>query len=113
MLPEIKIAAPICSWESEKHSDSTNSASICNAMLVYPNPASQQVNISYNYGNGNYTERSISVFDQMGRKIEYEALRDMQGVWNLNTADWTPGMYIIRMEGDGKALQIQKLIVSN
>jgi len=24
---------------------------------------------------------------------------------------WTPGVYIIRMEADGKALQVQRLVV--
>ena len=103
-------------WISEKQDSAANPAGemrMANAMMVYPNPAGQKVNISYDYGSANYLERSISIYDQLGRKIDYAEIPDAHGIWNINTANWTPGMYIIRMEADGTPLQVQRLIVSN
>ena len=112
-----KVKLPNCSWIVEKPlagGDSTKHPMVVtNAMLVYPNPATQQVTISYDYGEQDYKERSLTVYDQLGRKIQYTPVQDVHGSWSLNTADWTPGMYIIRMEADGKTLQTQRLIVNN
>ena len=84
-----------------------------NAMLAYPNPASQEVSVAYDYGNGVYATKVISVFDQLGRRIAYNVLSDNTGTLNINTQQFTPGSYIIRMEADGIPLQVQHLVVSN
>ncbi len=110
------IHLPECSWIAEKHvSDTpkTTPLTVSTAMLVYPNPATQMVTISYDYGEQLFRERSIAVFDQLGRRTQSLQVADSHGSWQLNTTDWTPGVYIIRMEGDGKALQTQRLIVNN
>ncbi len=107
---------PDCSWIAEKPiADTSKTAplTISTAMLVYPNPATQMVTISYDYGDQPFKERSIAVFDQLGRRTQSLQVPDSHGNWQLNTTDWTPGVYIIRMEGDGKALQTQRLIVNN
>ena len=115
---KVSASLPDCSWIGEKHNvtgiTKTDSVvQMSNAMLVYPNPATKEVNVSYDYGSQQYKERSISVYDQLGRKVQYISVQDTHGNWNLNAEEWMPGMYIIRMEGDGKALQTQRLIVNN
>ncbi len=111
----LKVSLPDCSWIAEKPAGDTtiHLAHISTSMLVYPNPATQLVHISYNYGDGNYAERSLSVYDQLGRKVAEIHVPNNNGNWDVNTADLVPGMYIIRMEGDGKTLQTQRLIVNN
>ncbi|PQJ13125.1 hypothetical protein CJD36_005115 [Flavipsychrobacter stenotrophus] len=115
---KIKVKLPGCTWIEEKgvNTDSVKTGvknPVATAMMVFPNPASQEVNISYDYGAAGYSERNISVYDQYGRKTQ-ETVPDVDhGSWKLNTSNWTPGIYIIRMEGDGKTLQTQRLIVSN
>ncbi len=107
---------PDCSWIAEKpiaDTSKANQLTVSTAMLVYPNPATQMVTISYDYGDQPFSERSIAVFDQLGRRTQSLQVIDSHGNWPLNTNDWTPGVYIIRMEGDGKALQTQRLIVNN
>jgi len=47
----------------------------------------------------------------MGNKVASVVPQNVQGNWNLNTNDWSPGIYIIRMDADGKALQIQRMVV--
>lgn len=112
-----KVTLPECHWQAERgaHTDTPTDkvTQIVNSMLVYPNPASQLVHVAYNYGNQPYGEKSIAVFDAMGRKIAATAVTTINGDWIVNTADWSPGMYVIRMEADGQPLQTQRLIVNN
>ncbi len=110
------VSLPDCSWIAEKPIADTQKAApltVSTAMLVYPNPATQMVTISYDYGDQPFKERSISVFDQLGRRTQSLQVQDSHNTWQLNTTDWTPGVYIIRMEGDGKVFQTQRLIVNN
>ena len=111
----LNVSLPDCSWIAEKHAGDTTTrlANIGTAMLVYPNPATQLVHISYKFGDGTFAEKSLTVFDQLGRKLAETHVTENNGNWDVNTADFVPGIYIIRMEGDGKTLQTQRLIVNN
>ncbi len=72
----IRKKLPHCTWVAEHplHSgDSTNSGSslqtiISNALLVFPNPTSGDVTISYDYGTDMYSQRGLSIFDATRRK---------------------------------------------
>ncbi len=120
-----RVPLPNCPWSvSERNGHSpadtgkTNNstgmqANVSTAMLVFPNPTSSMVTISYNYGADGNSDQSISIYDAMGRKIDYTMPNTVSGSWMVNTANWMPGVYIIRMEGDGKALQVQRLVVAH
>jgi hypothetical protein len=112
---KIRIPLPPCSWVAEKNGHTADSLlpkpAISNSLLVFPNPASDMVTISYNYGTDIYTERSVSIYDAMGRKKQNIGELDWHGNWSVDTKDWNPGVYIIRMEADGKTLQLQRLVV--
>ncbi len=116
---KVKLPAP-CIWELEKPGDTTQSSrnlqpgnvAAGNALLVFPNPSSGSVTISYDYGtqfDGAHCD--IAIYDELGRKKDYTVPQGAHGNWNVNTSDWTPGIYIIRMEADGAALQTQRLVV--
>ena len=115
----IKVNLDACHWIAERNADGNHTKSggdnlkASNAMMVYPNPASGELNISFDYGTGSYTEKSISVFDQLGRRASWIPIQDNHGNLVLNTSDWMPGIYIIRMEGDGSPLQTQRVVVSH
>jgi len=122
---EVRVPLPWpCPWIPERqalpHSDSANAGSnnsvqnvVSNALLVFPNPASYDVSVSYDYGNDAYTQKELAVFDAMGRKIQSLTPQDIHGSWNLNTANWSPGMYLVRMEADGNTLQVQRVVISH
>jgi len=117
---EEKIAVPSCTWTEERttgnDSEAANNSAIqqiASALLVYPNPATGMVIISYNYGSSGNSGRSIDIYDETGNKRQSTAPPDGQGTWQLNTAGWIPGVYIIRMAGDGQTLQTQRLVVTN
>lgn len=108
-----------CGWVSEKpgHAiDTLNNnptIAIDNSLLVYPNPSSGEVNVSFDYGISAYKTKLITVYDELGRRMEYIEPQNVHGNWNFNAASWGSGVYIIRMEADGKALQTQKLVITH
>lgn len=119
-IKKVHINLPACEWIDEKPGTSSDTPAthaatmqIASAMMVYPNPASGQITISYDYGSGSYVERSLAIFDNMGRAKQSTQLMDGHGNWSVDTRDWTPGIYIIRMEADGKTMQTQRIVISN
>ena len=108
-----------CRWIDERQSAGTDTAqhnvnkpiTSATAMLVYPNPASGVVTVSYDYGSDSYNNRSLSIYDALGRKKDFTTVQDVHGNWTVNTKDWTSGVYIIRMEADGQVLHTQRLVV--
>lgn len=118
---KVTIPRPPCSWTVEKGStlpangdtSGHNLTVISSAMMVFPNPASGEVTVSYEYGSEGNQNRLLTVYDAMGRKMNAYQPQETRGAWKLNTVEWAAGMYIIRMEGDGKPLQTQRVIVVN
>ena len=116
-----KVAVPVpeCTWASERTSGGSPALTVpqttgtSSAMLVFPNPTSGAMTISYDYGSSTYAQRSLTIYDDMGRETETTNAQDVRGSWELNTTNWTPGIYIIKMEGDGQALQTQRVVVTH
>ncbi|MCW3120972.1 MAG: hypothetical protein JWQ38_464 [Flavipsychrobacter sp.] len=119
-----RIALPPCSWVAEKHGHTEDTTKemphhdtqpkIGSALLVFPNPSSGNVTASYDYGMENYKERTLTVYDQLGRIMQTAQLQDIHGSLLLNSASWTPGVYIIRMAVDGgRPLQTQKMVITH
>lgn len=116
---KVRVPVPVCPpWAAEKHSNSGDTTKksmppvIANALLVFPNPSSGNVTVSYDYGTETYAERSLTVYDQLGRKMRYDMLQDARGNWNIDAAQWAGGVYILRMEADGKTLQTQRFVIT-
>ena len=118
---EDSVSIPFCPWVAERSGDTGTTKTggvhtaneITSAMLVYPNPASGAVTVSYDYGTDAYEHRSLVVYDIMGRKIGQEIPSQSHDTWSVNTVDWSPGIYIIRMEADGRMLHTQRVVVSH
>jgi len=121
---EVKVAVPPCMWPGLRLASPDDTATtngngnhlqptMNTSMLVFPNPAWAQVTVSYNYGTWvDGSQHDLTVFDEMGRKIATIIPQGAEGNWSLNTNDWSPGIYIIRMEGNGTAVQTQRLVVA-
>ena len=116
-----KTTIPACLWVDERPTSSdttqiggvTRPNEITSAMLVFPNPASGSVNISYDYGADVYTHKALVVYDIMGRKITETVASNVHDTWSVNTENWAAGIYIIRMEGDGRSLHTRRIVVSH
>ena len=109
-----------CSWLAQKPAagdsarvskDPAVTTRMNNSMLIFPNPASNEVTVSYDYGALPYAAKGITVFNALGSKVVHKVVDNATGSWKLNVDDWSPGIYMIRMEGDGAALQTQRVVV--
>ncbi|MBO9702358.1 MAG: T9SS type A sorting domain-containing protein [Sporocytophaga sp.] len=71
-----------------------------NNKLIYPNPASTQINIKG--VEGTYTE----IYDFTGKQV-YQTNETI-----INTSDWLSGLYVFRIfDLNGKALGVEKVLV--
>jgi len=126
-----KVAVPSCTWDQqERHTNPADSSHTGNtaqdnssngnlsmltssSLLVYPNPSSGNVSTQYDFGTSSYSERMVAVYDIVGHRIKYTVAPAAQGSWQINTAGWANGVYVIRMEADGTTLHTQRLVVSH
>ncbi len=60
-----------------------------NSILVYPNPASNQLNVSVN----NKLNNSVYVYDETGRLVHENKAN---GSFTINTTNWSRGIYFIK-----------------
>lgn len=116
----VKVKVPECKWEAQRPSptddnqgDAAKVFTMLTAMELYPNPATQQATVSYDFGTDKNSQRYLVVYDVAGRKVAQHKVEEGQGKWIMNTGEWISGTYLIRMEADGKALHTQRLVVSH
>ena len=117
------MSLPHCHWVAERDGhtgDSSNTDNgnnlqtlISSALLVFPNPATNNVTISYNYGTDLYKERSLIIYDELVRKIQSYNPHSVNDSWYLNTSTLATGLYIVRMEADGQTLQVQRVVINH
>lgn len=77
-------------------------------IIIYPNPASSEVNINLkNYGNNS---TSIEIYDLNGRLIRQQTSKN-QSIVNMSTGELNHGIYIIRTKTDLINLQNKLYII--
>ncbi|MBS1773412.1 MAG: T9SS type A sorting domain-containing protein [Bacteroidetes bacterium] len=105
---------PCTGWPQQKTTGVGNTANneIPTGMVVYPNPASHTMQVGYNYGIKADAQRSIAVYDMMGRKLSNTLVSSYNGTAVLDVAGWAQGVYIVRMEENGKAVHTQRVTVT-
>lgn len=105
---------PPCNWTPQRQANPNAAVAEEDAtgMLVFPNPAGNTVAVEYEFGKETHKDRAIQVFDITGRRVTRQVVSDRHGVWKLQTGEWVPGTYIVRMEADGKAVQTQRLVIA-
>lgn len=121
----VRVPLPPCGWVMERAGGSGQATQpdknpngdarlhIASAMMVFPNPAASEITVSYDYGNEGEHSRLLTVYDAMGRKMGHTIPADTHGAWKVDISGWASGIYIVRMEGDGKALQTQRIVVTH
>lgn len=72
---------------------------------ISPNPATNQLNIAFNNPS---VEHTITLFDQLGQKIN--SIKSLQNTEKINVKDLERGMYFILIE-EGANSQYQKIIL--
>ncbi|GAA4461912.1 hypothetical protein GCM10023093_07510 [Nemorincola caseinilytica] len=119
----LRIPLDTCSWIAERHGggmvrhtalpSGEGRGGASSALLVFPNPASGDVTIQYDYGTATGGYKMLTVFDMLGRKMGQTVPEGQQGKWSLDATGWVPGMYVVRMEGGGRTLHTQRLTITH
>ncbi len=65
-----------------------------NDFILYPNPASEKINL----GLKNGFIQKIRVFDLHGKQVYFEKLIHQPSIPSLDIKDWNEGMYLIQVE---------------
>lgn len=69
-----------------------NEAKKSNAFAVYPNPFNNTLQVT---GYDVKTENTVEIFDILGSKVFAD--RITTATFKIETADWKPGLYLVRM----------------
>ncbi|MES2567308.1 MAG: T9SS type A sorting domain-containing protein [Bacteroidota bacterium] len=87
---------------------------IANSFVVYPNPATQNTNISFNISEKN--DITVNVYDVLGNLVcslnQNSSFEKGSHTINLNTANFSSGIYTISLEVNGLK-ETKKLIISH
>jgi PKD repeat protein len=62
-------------------------------VLVFPNPATDLLNIEFKEGNG--TTHTMLILDALGQKIYSNDVTTTQNKYQINTSNWAKGIYFI------------------
>lgn len=93
---------------------SNNSTATAGSDVIFlhlvPNPANNSTRIDYKMHSGN-TAGTIEVTDITGRVVERRAVDANIGNWQLQTAEYKSGLYIVTLREGGKVIQQTKLSI--
>ena len=86
----------------------TEAATIKQAPSLYPNPASNMVNLVFE--NGLEKDAIVTLRNQLGQVIEQRELRagDFATEWNVSTL--VDGLYLFEIRQDGEEVQVLRLV---
>ena len=77
-------------------------------ITLYPNPASDRVNIRFETPQG---ESQVEIYDLTGRLISNFINKDNQGVYELDLAPMATGVYVVVLQQGGAIIMQRKLQV--
>jgi PKD repeat protein len=84
---------------------------VSSGMQLVPNPAQEQSSVIYKFTEGS-TNRSIEVYDMVGRKMQSHPVQDEKGSLILPLSGYAAGMYQVVMKENGKTVQQGKLAIT-
>lgn len=117
-----KYTYPCTGWPSQKpgkgQNDEVAGALTDNkkrntGMVLYPNPANESLTVNYRYRTDNVQNKRLIVNDLLGRKVAEVPLSNLTGSHKLNVAQWTQGVYIVRMEENGATIHTARITITH
>ena len=81
-------------------------------LTLYPNPTTGMVNVQFTMNNVQFGESEIQVLDVYGRLLQNvetchgASLQTTQ----IDLSQYTPGVYLIRLVGDGRVIGVRKVV---
>ncbi|MBS1636219.1 MAG: T9SS type A sorting domain-containing protein [Bacteroidetes bacterium] len=81
------------------------------AIAVFPNPAGQELHVSYDLKG--FNQITFTIYDIHGREMrQYELSSDAKEM-SLRNLNLENGVYLYRITGDGKILMNKKIVIAN
>lgn len=77
----------------------------------YPNPAAAQVNMQCHISTG--TTAVLNVFDVNGKLVYSRLVNDQERLLNIQTSEWSSGVYLAILETEKEVIGQQKFAVEN
>lgn len=100
-----KVNGGIWMKEGGKTDRTTNMTSSASSLKMTPNPAKENVKISYNTGSEKLQAKQITVFDAMGNVKFRKELNAASGVVDVDVSGWLQSVYIVIVQTGDTSLQ--------
>ena len=78
-------------------------------LSIYPNPATNLLNIDL---NSNEANKSIEIMDLIGRKVYTKIIAGNSELLRVNTSGLTPGIYFVSVVANNKTVRTEKVIIT-
>lgn len=78
-------------------------------IVVYPNPSNGNLFIGYNLEK--YSSANFEIFDSQGKKLIVYPLNIKEYTFSINDLNLTNGVYLYKINADGKNLMTKKLVI--
>jgi hypothetical protein len=81
-------------------------------MLIAPNPANNNVQISYTIPNRKDGELyQISIINLLGQTVAQYNVTNSKGAWQYSTLQLNAGTYLVRFVKDGRNIDVQNMLI--
>ena len=81
-----------------------------NGISVYPNPANEQLNISYRLADEN-AEATFYLYDVLGKPCVQSILAGTTGEWSIDLTNFASGMYYYQVISNGNLIASDKIAI--
>jgi PKD repeat protein len=111
-VSKLELNLPLCNVGQAKfgtNNDDEPLTANLSMLTLYPNPASDRVNIRFEVSQG---ESQVEIYDLTGRLISSFTNTDNQGVYELDLAPMATGVYVVVLRQRGTVLMQRKLQVN-
>jgi hypothetical protein len=88
-------------------------------LIVYPNPASDQIHVGLNMDGGRfYKDLELEIYDIFGHQVYTDLIsspwtrRGRDGIWNVNVSSFPPGVYIAILKNGPDIMESCKFILA-
>lgn len=81
-----------------------------NQFYVFPNPATDEINISYNLVNNEF-QSQVMLYNYTGEVVYSQIIGGTAGNLCINTQSFASGVYLLRIQGYDSLLYSEKIVV--
>lgn len=103
--PECKISVKIIFDDGVYSKNTSVNVQTQPDLSMIPNPAKDEVKISFNTGSTKIEATTLYIYDQGGRLRHQEKLKGSKGETKLNVSQWLQGMYLVSISTTAEPLQ--------